>query len=180
MIEQGPASDDDVALAFLQAEIESPKWGPHYRDAMQARGLDRASLIDAVDLSDARANRNRRNLLGDVRGFGRGCGLFQRFPLDTKWRHVLVEAPDFYRLKYISGDADWLNLSGGTRLVQDGARNLDAISYIAEKVRATQRGIEQGRSMAGLILASARDPRLCRGGSRGLTFKGVHRRGFQS
>jgi transposase len=29
-------------------------------------------------------------------------------------------------------------------------------------------------------LASARDPRLCRGGSRGLTFKGVHRRGFQS
>jgi hypothetical protein len=152
MIELGTASDDDVVLAFLQAEIDSPKWGRHYRAAMRARGLERARLIGAPDLSDAQANRDRMNLLGDVRGFGRGIGLFRGFPLDVEWKHVMVEPPDFQRLKYISGDADWLDLSGGTRLVREGARNLQIDSRIAASVRRTRRAIEQGRCTAALIL----------------------------
>jgi hypothetical protein len=152
MIELGSASDDDAVLAFLQAEIDSPKWGRHYRAAMRARGLERARLIDAADLSDAQANHDRMSLLGDVRGFGRGIGLFRGFPLDVEWKQVIVEPPDFQRLKYISGDADWLDLSGGTRLVQEGARNLEIDSNIAASVRRTQRGIEQGRCAAALIL----------------------------
>ena len=64
MIEQGPASQDDVVLAFLQAEIDSPKWGPCYLAAMQARGWNRTGLIDTADLSNSQANHNRRTLLG--------------------------------------------------------------------------------------------------------------------
>jgi hypothetical protein len=158
MLELGAASEDDVVLAFVQAEIDSPIWGPCYQAEMRARGLDRASLIGT---GDARANRSRRTVLGAVRGFGRDDGLFRGFPLDTSWRRVSVDPSDFQRLKYIGRDADWLNLSGGsTRLVQDGARNLDSNPRIREKVRGAQREIEQGRCRAELILIEADDSAL--------------------
>jgi hypothetical protein len=152
MIEQGSASDDDVVLAFLKAEIDSPKWGPCHQTAMQGLGLNRADLIDAPDLADANANRNRRAVLGRVRGFGCGDELFKGFPLDVQWRSVEVEPTDFPRLKYISNDADWSALSSGTRLVQHGARNLDAVPRIAEAVRGT---IERGGNSPPLILVEA-------------------------
>jgi hypothetical protein len=142
-------------LAFLQAEIDSPKWGRHYPATMRASGLERARLIGAPDLFDAQANRDRMGLLGDVRGFGRGAGLFRDFPLDVEWRQVMVEPPDFQQLKYISGDADWLDLSGGTRLVQEGARNFEVDTRIAASVRRTRRAIEQGRCTAALILVES-------------------------
>jgi len=155
MIELCAASENDVVLAFLQAEINSPKWGPHYQEAMRTRGLARASLIDAADLSEAQANRHRIGLLGDVRGFGRDAGLFQGFPRDVEWRLAVIEPPDFLRLKYISNDAGWLELSGGTRLVQGGARNLESNGRIATDVRRTRHEIEQGRCTAALILVEA-------------------------
>jgi hypothetical protein len=160
MIEQGPASEDDVVLAFVQAEIDSPKWGPSYRAALQAHGWARADLIDAADLSDLQANRNRRALLGDVRGFGRGTGLFQGFPSDAAWRRVSIELPDIQRLKYINHDADWLELSGGTRLVQVAARNLQINRRIAANVCRTRREIEQGRCTVALILVKASNDEL--------------------
>ena len=152
MVEQGAASEDDVVLAFLQAEVDSPRWGPCYRSILQERGWDRNNLIDAPNLSDTQANRDRISLLGAVRGYGRGTGLFCSFPGDTKWRRVLVELPDLQRLKYIGEDQDWFRLSSGTRLVQDGARNLETDPRIAARVSQTQQEIEQGRCRAALIL----------------------------
>jgi hypothetical protein len=160
MIELCAASEDDVVLAFLRAEIDSPTWGPAYRGAIRLRGLDRASLIDAADLSDAQANRDRMNLLSDVRGFGRGIGLFAGFPVHVEWKLAVIETADFGRLKYISNDADWLNLSGGTRFVEDGARNLESNDRIAANVHAAQHEIEQGRCTAPLILAEVDDGSL--------------------
>src|SRR5262249_34504123 len=82
--------------------------------------------------------------LGAARGYGRGEWLFKGFPADTKWERVLIEPADFGRLKYISRDADWLSLSGRTRLVQDGARNLDAHRRIAARAREARRVLERG------------------------------------
>jgi hypothetical protein len=154
MLELGAASEDDVVLAFVQAEVDSPKWAPCYEAALRTRGLDRASLLGTGEAA------NRRAVLGDVRGFGRDDQLFQGFPQDTSWRRVLVEVSDFQRLKYISGDDDWLNLSRGTRRVQDGARNLDSNPGIREKVLGAQREIDQGRASAALILAETDDGTL--------------------
>ena len=84
---------------------------------MRVRGLAREGLMDG----DADAK-----ILGEVRGFGRNNLLFGGFPGDTSWRRVLVELPDFDRLKYINRDAGWLGLSRGTRLVRDGAHYLDS------------------------------------------------------
>jgi len=110
MIELGPASDDDIVLAFVRAEIDSPTWGPGYLDWLRALRLDRSYLIDAADLLDAYANCARKVVLGAVRGYGRGELLFQGFFPDTKWRRVSIEPSDFHRLKYINGNEDWRNL----------------------------------------------------------------------
>ena len=54
--------------------------------------------------------------------------------------------------KYISKDDRWSTLSRDTRLVQDGAGNLEAVSDIAIGVRGTVKAIKQGLPMAELIL----------------------------
>lgn len=151
MIELGAASEDDVVFAFLRAEIDSPKWGPLYSRALRGRNLDRVSLVDAADLKDARANIARKDVLGDVRGYGRRSGLFTGFPLDATWRRVEVEPSDFPRLKSISRDDLWEKLTGGTRLIQDAAGNLDTYPELAERVRIARERIEQGLPTAELI-----------------------------
>src|SRR5215216_5762811 len=182
MLMLGAASEDQVVLAFLRAEIDSPKRRLDYLPRLQARRLDRARLIDVADLSDPSANCARRLILGAARGYGRGEWLFKGCPADTKWERVLVEPADFDRLKYISRDLDWLNLSGKTRRVPDGARNLDTNQRVAEKVRETQREIEQGRSMAELILVEADDGALVvvEGQARATAFAVLSDRAFSA
>src|SRR4051794_3929401 len=107
MIELGAASEDEVVLAFLRAEIDSPKWGQHYLGALRDLHLDRVSLIDAAGLADVRASCTRKVVLGAVRGYGFNGALFTGFPRDTTWRRVQVELSDFHRLKCISNDERW-------------------------------------------------------------------------
>jgi hypothetical protein len=152
MKELGAASENEVVLAFLQAEIDSPKWGPLYSHALHERNLDRVSLIDAADLEDARACSTRKDILGTVRGYGRGRKLFTGFPLDTTWRRVQVEPSDFHQLKCISNDDRWSVLTGGTRLIEDAARNLDTYPELADRVSIARHRIEQGLPVAELIM----------------------------
>ena len=149
----GAASENEVVLAFLQAEIDSPKWGTNYSRVLDANKLDRVSLIDAADLKDARACSTRKVLLGAVRGYGRDVALFKNFPSDTTWRRAEVEPSDFQRLKCISNDDRWNKLTGGTRLIQEAARKLDTYPELAARVRAAIERIEQqGLPVAELIM----------------------------
>jgi len=152
MLELGPASEDQIVLAFVQAEIESPRWRPHYLTSLKMRGLDRGLVIDAADLTDAQANQNRKLILSDVRGYGRGQALFERFPRDTAWRRVLVELFDYNGLKCISKDGDWAKLTDGSRLIRDAVSNLNAVPRVRDDVQATVDKIKQGRQLAELIL----------------------------
>jgi hypothetical protein len=149
MMELGVAPEDDVVLAFLRAEIDSPKWGPLYLRLLRDLHLDRGSLIDVADV---RAGSIRKDILGAVRGYGRNDLLFAAFPRDTRWRRVRVELSDFYRLKCISNDERWFKLTGGTRLIQEAARNLDVDPQVAVKVRGTIQRIEQHLPLAELIM----------------------------
>jgi hypothetical protein len=152
MIELGAASEDAVVLAFLRAEIDSPKWAHLYLRILRDLHLDRGSLIDVADLNDAGAGRVRKIVLGDVRGYGRDNALFTGFPQDTTWRRVQVEPSDFHRLKCISKDERWSKLTAGTRLIQEAARNLDANPDAAARVRGMTQRIEQGLPIAELIM----------------------------
>jgi hypothetical protein len=86
---------------FLKGEIDSPTHRDDYARALRTRGLDRLSLIDRADLGDEHANRERENVLGDVRGYGRNQALFSYFPVRTEWRRVSLKP---------CGSSAWLSL----------------------------------------------------------------------
>jgi hypothetical protein len=128
MIELGPATENDMVLAFLRAEAESPRFGPIYKqclDQLQAFGVSRQRLLDNADLNFFRDNAQRIEILKAVRGYRGNTLLFRSFPNDVKWRRVGVEPADWTRVKYANCPT-WVNLSGGTRVVADGAKNIDS------------------------------------------------------
>jgi hypothetical protein len=180
MIELGVAPEDDVVLAFLRAEIASPKWGPLHLRLLRDLHLDRGSLIDVADLADVRAGSIRKDILGAVRGYGRNDLLFTAFPRDTRWRRVRVELSDFYRLKCINNDERWFKLTGGTRLIQEAARNLDVDPEVAVKVRGTIQRIEQHLPLAELIMVEtdAGDLVLVEGHTRATAYAVLSDRAF--
>jgi hypothetical protein len=182
MKEFGAASEDDVVLAFLRAEIDSPKWEQKYSRELRNLNLDRVSLIDAADLTDARACVARKLLLDGVRGYGRNVALFAGFPRDTTWRRVEVAPSDFRRLKCISRNDRWSNLTGGTRLIEEAARNLDTYPELAERVSIARKRIEQGLPMAELIIVEndAGDLILVEGHTRATAYAVLADRPFQS
>ena len=51
MPELGPASNDEMVLCFIRAEINSPKWGPLYQRKFKDLHFDRSSLIDNAIIS---------------------------------------------------------------------------------------------------------------------------------
>jgi hypothetical protein len=143
MVELRQAEESEVVLAFLQAEIDSPRWAKYYPVALAESGVNRTELIDRADLKDEAANGVRRALLGRVRGFGLNKLLFTGFPDDVQWRLVRLSAAELTILKY-ANCRPWNELSHGTRSVTDGAKDLAAmdaetkcsIKSIAEGVRA--------------------------------------------
>jgi hypothetical protein len=77
----GPATEDDMVLVFLRAEIDSSRFAVDLLAALADLGLDR-SLIDRADLSNAEGNLRRRQVLEEFRGprRGPGAGVFWRLP----------------------------------------------------------------------------------------------------
>ncbi len=123
MIDKGPATADEMVLAFLQAEIESPTIrGNLIADAVIRINADRTQLIDRGDLKDRQQNNARRWILSDTRG-----ALFQRFPGGTSWRLVTVTPDEVKGFKYVNHPEGWATVSGSTRLVADGVKNLDQV-----------------------------------------------------
>jgi hypothetical protein len=91
MIEVRPVTVDEMVLAFVRAEIESPTdRGKALIHALAQLHEERAQLIDRANLTDERQNRARRSLLGAARGYGQNLYLFRNFPYDTAWRLVTV------------------------------------------------------------------------------------------
>jgi hypothetical protein len=176
MLEHGYASEDEMVLCFLKADIDSPKWGPYYDHSLQTRRLDRASLIVNADLTDGSANSNSGKVLGDVRGYGRDDDLFRRFPNDTKWRRLSIDPSEFGSLKYINSEP-FLELSANTRSVLDGAQNVknspadlmaridrvvndDSAAKLFARINDAAKKVTKGLAMAPLILVEDTQKKL--------------------
>jgi hypothetical protein len=132
-----PVTREQMALTFLRAQIDSPRWGNSYLALMRRLGLVRSTLIDEADLSDAEQNRHRATLLARASGY-----LFRGFPSDATWKRRTLGPEHLDHLKYMKCEP-WLTLSGGTRSVTDGAGNLG-------KVRLTK-GAEARRTSAAIV-----------------------------
>src|SRR5215467_13052121 len=98
--ELGPATEHEVVLAFLQAEVDSPRFGPLVAQVLQGLQLTRA-LIDQPDLTGAQQNLERINVLANYRGYRVNLWLFNGFPCDTiTWRRARLGLDDFAMLRY--------------------------------------------------------------------------------
>jgi hypothetical protein len=120
MVELGPASVNEMVLAFVKAEVDSERFRNDYLAPMAQCGFDRHTLIDSADLESASQNRVRLYALTRAKG-----GLLRGLE-DVTWRRVALEKADIPRLKYLN-HLNWIEFSGRTRLVSDGAKNIGSI-----------------------------------------------------
>jgi hypothetical protein len=112
----GPSTEDEMILAFLRAEIESPQYQGNI-----LRFSDARALVDQADPESEQENAARRALLGSYRGYA--WALFEGFPNDLVWRHVRLTVDELGGASYANYPT-WLILTAGTRLIADGARNV--------------------------------------------------------
>jgi hypothetical protein len=140
----GPATEDDMVLAFLRGEIESSRFAADVLAALAGRGLDRA-LVDRADLNDSEDNLRRREVLEVHRGprRGPGAGVFGGFPDDVSWSWAALTPAELADVRYIHWDY-WLEVSGGTRRPADAIARMrrvwdvpgDDVREIADAVAA--------------------------------------------
>jgi len=148
MLELGPATEHEMVLAFVRAEVDSVRFSPDYQ------GLDRHTLIDSADLESASQNEARLQALNRAKG-----GLIQGLLGAVTWRRVALERTDIPRLKYLN-HRDWIEFSGGTRLVSDGAKNIGSRclpSSTNAQILPIAKAFENGSRCPELIAAAVRE-----------------------
>jgi hypothetical protein len=122
-----PASEDEVVAAFLRAEADDTG---RYRAAILERLAAEGEPIAVVrhpELGDPRQNALRRRLLGELRGFGRGDGMFIGFPRQVEWHRAALPRAELLEVRYIDdrgSDDYWVTLSGGSRRPLDAAARI--------------------------------------------------------
>ncbi len=125
MEDLGVASDDQVILAWLQAEIDSPPFqsyliGDPPKPSHLARGL---ALARNPDLDNADHNAERRRIIASAHGFGRGALIFAGLDGDIAWHRVRASIDEVAAMLYSNRNATWTNLAPATRSVSEGAAN---------------------------------------------------------
>jgi hypothetical protein len=123
------ASEDEVVAAFLRAEADDT--GRYRASILERLDCDREppDIVARPDLGDPRQNAYRRRLLGDLRGFGRGEGMFVGFPRQVEWHRAALSRDELLEVRYIDDrDSDnyWVTLSGGSRRARDAAARIRA------------------------------------------------------
>lgn len=115
------SSEAEMIAAFLSAEFYSPhSMSQEIQTCLQHEALS-PRVISSPDLSNAQESAARRAVLGAYRGYGQGQGYFQGFPEALRWELVGLTQQEVEQIKYIDYDY-WVDLSGGSRLALDGAR----------------------------------------------------------
>jgi hypothetical protein len=104
MIERGPATEEEVILAYLRAEIDSCRFA-QVRIQVSKLGRTRGELIDEVDLTNQQDNKDRLLILQQS---GRP------FCWKLVWRRTELEPSDLGRLRYYPGGELWKTVSDGT------------------------------------------------------------------
>lgn len=145
------SSEEEMVLAFLRAEYHSPRFKALIRRALGGT----ADLLHRPRLDDAAENRARKAALAAVRGYGDDNYLFRGFPSDVEWTLVSLTRDELGDLLYANYPT-WVDLSGGTRAIRDGAKNVDRINVGEEantNIKAVAREVASGRQYPPLIFA---------------------------
>lgn len=142
-----------MIAAFLQAEIHSPRFKKYVRSLL---GGD-LRLVQRPRLDDRWENEERKKVLAGYRGYGQNSLLFQHFPTDIDWQRVILSRDEVGALKYAGVVETWRDLSNGSRLVRDGAANVETVS-VGENANANILAVEaellRGRTYPEIIIAA--------------------------
>jgi hypothetical protein len=164
MIEIADATEDEMIAAFLRAEIDSSRYSASINALLAQLGRDRG-IVDTPARADPAENLARKSILRGYRGYPNQL-LFTGFPTDVIWRRVQLEPRDFDDLRY-ANDARvegqlLMTLSGGTRRVTDGARNLIQVppNAATAHIRQIVAALHNGQAFAPLITAESEDGSL--------------------
>ena len=126
MDDLGAATDDQVILAFLQAEIESPDFQA-YLIGNPPNPANLSLALKAArnpDLHDQTQNELRRQIITATYGFGQGVCSFQGLANDITWRRVRLDTDEVGDLLYARQGSAWPILAPATRKVAEGATNV--------------------------------------------------------
>jgi hypothetical protein len=110
-------------------------------------------MIDNADLKNSSENRCRVICLS-YRGFKLNDSLFKGFPDKVNWCKASLSVGELGRVKYLKQTA-WITRSAGTRLVLDGALNLDKIAVAGDakpQIEAIEEKVKSGCVFPELIL----------------------------
>lgn len=126
MDDLGPATEDQVILAWLQAEIDSVGF-QQYLAGEPANPVHLAQALKAArspNLRDADQNELRRRIVVKTHGFGVGVKSFEGLANDINWRRMRMTPHEVGELLYASGHPAWATLAPVTRKVAEGASNV--------------------------------------------------------
>ncbi|MEK6951512.1 MAG: hypothetical protein AABX29_00700 [Nanoarchaeota archaeon] len=115
-------TEDEVIAEFLKSEINSKRFGKRIVNALKNKSK---RIITTPDLENKKENQFRRNIFGEVRGFGRNKDLFENFPTDIKWFKAVIEKQELTKVKYIDYSY-WNEISNKTRLPAQASKNIRA------------------------------------------------------
>jgi hypothetical protein len=151
MIDKGAASEDEMVLEFLRADMRSPDWATKYRKSRY--WAHRKALTDEhASPTDAVGNRARRDLLRKGRP-----GLFRDFPARVEWRRCELSLEELKTTKYLAHCEKWERVSRSTREVGVGARHIRLDQKTASKVVAIARRYRRGEALPALIAVRAKE-----------------------
>jgi len=134
-------TDDEMILAFIQAETNAPRWASRYRES----GLRPDDSGPSADPHDAEQNQRRRAALAQARGYGQEMFLFRGLPSDTRWFRGVVTVDALGGFRHLNYPT-FIQLTDGSRLVRDGASSgvtIDAeqlSGHISDLVQAVSEG----------------------------------------
>jgi hypothetical protein len=126
MDDLGSATENQVVLAWLQAEIESVSF-QQYLAGEPPNPVYLAQALRAArspNLRDADQNELRRKIVVKTHGFGLGIKSFEGLANDIQWRRARVTSHEVGEMLYASGHAAWTALAPVTRKVAEGASNV--------------------------------------------------------
>jgi hypothetical protein len=142
----------EMVVAFLQAEIKSPRMQHRIIPVLQRDGID-PRIIDHPDLSDPHENAYRARVLGESRGYKRNFRLFKHFPDHIHWERVCLDQDDLQRAKYINYPY-WVHLSHGSRKV------IEAAEYVRKGVEVDGQSNRVFWNIANVIMHGIRLPEV--------------------
>jgi hypothetical protein len=115
-------TEEEVVALWLKTELASVRYRDRLLGLLDQAGLDQA-LLEAPDLADSLGNARRLCLLGEHRGFRRHEQVCTRLPDEIAWHRYALDPEELPAIRYVNYDY-WNELSGGTRLAGEAARNV--------------------------------------------------------